>query len=109
MKVKKNNSLEDDSTQQFKESFDADLKQLQKIVLQLEDKIHNFNLSKYSLFEKDFCLANKIRDYEKGLIELALKVSGGSQVKALKLLGVKKSTLNSKIKRYKIQSNKLVY
>ncbi|MBX7169537.1 MAG: hypothetical protein K1X72_01195 [Pyrinomonadaceae bacterium] len=109
MKVKKTNSLEDDSNQQFKESFDADLKQLQKIVLQLENKIHNFNLSRSSLFEKDFCLASKIRDYEKGLIELALKVSGGSQVKALKLLGVKKSTLNSKIKRYKIQSNKLVY
>jgi transcriptional regulator with GAF, ATPase, and Fis domain len=45
----------------------------------------------------------EIRNYEIALIQRALKLTGGSQRKAARLLGLLPTTLNNKIKRYQIE------
>ncbi len=47
-------------------------------------------------------LYDEMHNFETGLIRSALIQSGGVQSRAAKLLGVKVTTLNVKIKRYKI-------
>lgn len=50
-------------------------------------------------------LAKEIETYEADLIRSALMQTGGRQRKAARLLNVKVSTLNAKIKRYGILSD----
>lgn len=52
-------------------------------------------------------LKSQVRKFEIGLIESALSIAGGSQVKAAGLLNVKLTTLNSKIKLYRISCRKV--
>lgn len=51
---------------------------------------------------QDFNLNDEVRRFETDLIERALRQTGGNQKKAARLLGVKHTTLHTKIKRYKI-------
>ncbi len=44
----------------------------------------------------------EVRKFETRLIKRALLQAGGSQIKTARLLGITASTLNSKIKRYRI-------
>lgn len=46
---------------------------------------------------------DEVRLYETALIRRALRLTGGNQKKAARLLGLLPSTLNDKIKRYQIQ------
>ena len=48
-------------------------------------------------------LYDEVRRFEVNLIKSALSRTGGSQTQAAHLLGVKLTTLNSKIKRYHIE------
>jgi DNA-binding NtrC family response regulator len=52
---------------------------------------------------KNFRLDDEMRRFEIALIRAALVESRGNQVLAARLLGVKHTTLNSKIKRYQLQ------
>jgi len=47
-------------------------------------------------------MAREVRSYECYLILSALRMAGGHQKRAARMLGLKPTTLNSKIKRYKI-------
>lgn len=47
-------------------------------------------------------LCSEVRSYECYLILSALRMTGGHQKRAARMLGLKPTTLNSKIKRYKI-------
>lgn len=47
-------------------------------------------------------LADELKRYEIGLIRAALDKAHGSQTRAARMLGVKLTTLNTKIKRYQI-------
>lgn len=47
-------------------------------------------------------LSDEVQRFEIELIRSALSRTGGNQTRAARLLGVKLTTLNSKIKRYKI-------
>ncbi len=58
-----------------------------------------------SIFGDDFDLASEVRKYEIKLIRHALYLANGSQAKATKILGVKASTLNHKIKTYNLHPN----
>ncbi len=49
--------------------------------------------------EEGICLPQAVADYEKSLIENALRMAGGKQNKAAKMLGLRTSTLNTKLKR----------
>ena len=100
-----NDNFADKSKLPFKESFVLGFKRLNHIVQQLMDEVQQINEPSSTVFEPNFDLANQVRNYEIKLIELALKVSKGSQTKAIRLLGIKKTTLNAKIKRYNICLN----
>lgn len=45
----------------------------------------------------------KVRYYESGLIRQVLRLTHGNQRRAASMLGLRHTTLNSKIKRYKIE------
>ncbi len=45
-------------------------------------------------------------EFEKALLELVLKETGGNQLKASKILGLNRNTMRSKIKLYKIKNGK---
>ena len=49
-------------------------------------------------------LHDEVRQFEIDLIRIALDRTNGSQTLAARMLGVKLTTLNTKIKRYKIES-----
>src|SRR5258708_39287278 len=51
-------------------------------------------------------LDDELKRYEIGLIRAALDKTGGSQTRAARMLGVKVTTLNTKIKRYQIMRRK---
>src|SRR6266436_9607494 len=50
-------------------------------------------------------LHDEVQRFETDLIRTALERTGGNQARAARLLGVKHTTLNAKIKRYQIHSN----
>src|SRR5258708_38615839 len=50
-------------------------------------------------------LQAEVQRFETELIRTALERTGGNQARAARLLGVKHTTLNAKIKRYQIHSN----
>jgi DNA-binding NtrC family response regulator len=50
-------------------------------------------------------LQGEIRQYEKTIIRRTLQLTGGNQKKAATLLGILPTTLNEKIKRYRIRAD----
>ena len=52
--------------------------------------------------DSELSLHDEVQRFERELIQSALARTNGSQVRAARLLGVKHTTLNAKIKRYKI-------
>ncbi|MEN8222648.1 MAG: helix-turn-helix domain-containing protein [Acidobacteriota bacterium] len=58
--------------------------------------------------KKNVPLKNFIYEIEKELIIKALKVSGGNQRVASFILGIKPTTLNEKIKKFHIRTNKKI-
>jgi len=48
---------------------------------------------------------DEVQRFETHLIKMALAETGGNQSRAAKLLGIKATTLNSKIKLFKIELN----
>ena len=53
-------------------------------------------------YEKPISLLNEVQRFEVRMIRCALIRSMGSQIKAAKLLGLKKTTFHAKLRRYKI-------
>ena len=47
-------------------------------------------------------IRDEVTRYEIDLIQAALRMSGNHQRRAAKMLGIKATTLNSKIKKYKL-------
>jgi DNA-binding NtrC family response regulator len=67
-------------------------------------------LGKASALESGFeiNLDDEVRHYEADLIRCALIRTGGRQRRAARLLNMKVTTLNAKIKRYNLQTDELV-
>lgn len=57
----------------------------------------------------EISLDEQIRRFEMDLIRFALFKSGGKQIHAARMLKIKPSTLNSRIKRYRISSDSFRY
>src|SRR5258708_34606411 len=51
-------------------------------------------------------LQDEVQRFETELIRIALERTGGNQARAARLLGVKHTTLNAKIRRYRILSDR---
>ena len=54
-------------------------------------------------FDDGFKLYDQLQRFESDMIRLALYLSGGRQNKAARLLGIKSTTLNAKIKRLQLK------
>jgi transcriptional regulator with PAS, ATPase and Fis domain len=76
---------------------------LRQLVNRLNDELEALNSTKSVLVGKESLdLSEEVRRFEIGLIKLALQRANGRQIAAAKMLNVKVSTLNDKIKRYQL-------
>jgi len=75
---------------------------LRDIVLSLLEEIDSLRPAPVPDVERGIDLFDEVRRFESELIRRALKLSHGSQTRAARLLRLNPTTLNYKIKRYKI-------
>jgi transcriptional regulator with GAF, ATPase, and Fis domain len=80
------------------------LKVLAGILLQEAESLEKLNVRK----NRELSFHEQVVNFERGLIERALSLTSGNQLKAARLLGMKKSTLNGKIKIYGISIKQFV-
>jgi transcriptional regulator with GAF, ATPase, and Fis domain len=85
-------------------SVDARLNTLRETVLQLLDEVESLAISKPVDIKNGARFSDEVRQFEVSLIRTALGRTSGSQTRAAKLLGLKPTTLNAKIKRYGIMA-----
>jgi DNA-binding protein Fis len=85
-------------------SVDARLNTLRETVLQLLDEVESLAISRPVDIKRGACFSDEVRQFEVSLIRTALGRTSGSQTRAAKLLGLKPTTLNAKIKRYGIMA-----
>jgi transcriptional regulator with GAF, ATPase, and Fis domain len=78
--------------------FLREIKSLEQTQATLEEEIEN---------DEPICLLKELQRFEAEMIRCALIRAMGNQTKAAKLLGMKATTLNMKIKRYKIDLTEL--
>ena len=78
------------------------IKALREITLSLLTELESLE-SLTATPERSLRLEDEVKRFEIALIRAALVKTKGNQARAALLLGVKHTTLNSKIKRYRIQ------
>jgi transcriptional regulator with GAF, ATPase, and Fis domain len=95
-----------DSVQQVPSdsSVDARLNTLRETVLQLLEEVESLAIARPVDIKRGACFSDEVRQFEVSLIRTALGRTSGSQTRAAKLLGLKPTTLNAKIKRYGIMA-----
>jgi len=75
------------------------LKELTQVLL---DEVEELDMVRSLDISRGINIYDEMRLYETALIRRALRLTGGNQKKAARLLGLLPSTLNDKIKRYQI-------
>lgn len=83
-------------------NVDVRLNTLRETVLQLLDEVESLAISRPVDIKRGARFSDEVRQFEVTLIRTALGRTSGSQIRAAKLLGLKPTTLNAKIKRYNI-------
>jgi transcriptional regulator with GAF, ATPase, and Fis domain len=83
-------------------NVDARLNTLRETVLQLLDEVESLAISRPVDIKRGARFSDEVRQFEMSLIRTALGRTSGSQTRAARLLGLKPTTLNAKIKRYGI-------
>jgi len=83
-------------------SVDVRLNTLRETVLQLLDEVESLAISRPVDIKRGARFSDEVRQFEVSLIRTALGRTSGSQTRAARLLGLKPTTLNAKIKRYGI-------
>lgn len=78
------------------------IKALKEIALVLLRELETLGEAQPDEGKRSINLQEEVRRFEINLIERALRRTGGNQVRAARLLGMKVTTLNSKIIRYGI-------
>ncbi|HKN82377.1 MAG TPA: helix-turn-helix domain-containing protein [Pyrinomonadaceae bacterium] len=84
------------------DSVDARLNTLRETVLQLLDEVESLAISRPIDIKNGAHFSDEVRQFEVSLIRTALGRTSGSQTRAARLLGLKPTTLNAKIKRFGI-------
>jgi DNA-binding NtrC family response regulator len=84
------------------EELHTKLATIRDLVTSLQAEIENLQLANLPDIDDDFDFYREVARYEKRLILQALTISGGSQIKASRLLKLKPTTLNSKMKVLKL-------
>ncbi len=67
----------------------------------LETKLNNF-IGRMSDMEGADLYDTVISEVEKALLGIVMKETNGNQIKAAKILGINRNTLNKKLKKYKL-------
>lgn len=83
-------------------SVDTRLNSLRETVLLLLDEVESLTISVPVDIKNGARFSDEVRQFEVNLIRTALGRTSGSQIRAARLLGLKPTTLNAKIKRYNI-------
>ena len=81
---------------------DQKINTLRETVLQLLQEVESLTMTVPAGLKAGAKLDEEVRQFEVSLIRNALGRTAGSQTRAAKLLGLKLTTLNAKIKRYQI-------
>ena len=84
------------------ETVDVKLNTLRETVLALLEEVESLAISRPIDLKRGARYSEEVRQFEVNLIRTALGRTSGSQIRAAKLLGLKPTTLNAKIKRYHI-------
>lgn len=82
---------------------------LKDLALALLNEVQTLGDGRASAEEDSIDFYDEVRRFEIELIRRALKKTGGHQMRAARLLNVKVTTLNSKIKRYNISPEAQIY
>jgi len=88
-----------------KNNMDEKINILRETVLQLLQEVESLTIAAPTGLKSGARLDEEVRQFEMNLIRSALGRTAGSQTRAAKLLGLKLTTLNAKIKRYQISPN----
>jgi len=83
-------------------NVDVRLNTLRETVLELLGEVESLSISRPVDLKHGARFSDEVRQFEVNLIRTALGRTSGSQIRAAKLLGLKPTTLNAKIKRYNI-------
>jgi transcriptional regulator with PAS, ATPase and Fis domain len=75
---------------------------LREVALTLLREVESLRVSQQPVTNRNVRLYDEVQRFEIELIRSALVRTGGNQSRAAQLLGVKLTTLNTKVKRYKI-------
>jgi transcriptional regulator with PAS, ATPase and Fis domain len=84
-------------------AMDNRLNTLREVALTLLREVESLRVSQSDNGKRRVKLHDEVQRFEVDLIRSALGRTGGNQTRAAQLLGVKITTLNTKIKRYKIE------
>jgi len=93
------------STHLREATFDSRLDALKEVALTLLGAVDSLRTAQPSSSGRGISLQDEVQRFETDLIRTALERTGGNQARAARLLGVKHTTLNAKIKRYRIGSD----
>jgi len=86
-------------------TLDNRLSSLRKVALTLLDAVDSLRRAQPVSRDNHIRLQDEVHRFEADLIRAALEKTGGNQARAARLLGVKHTTLNAKIKRYRIAND----
>jgi len=95
-------SVNDAAPARRDENLDTRLNGLKEVALKLLSAVESIRGGHYAPDSKELRLDDEVKRFESRLIKEALAKTGGNQARAARLLGVKHTTLNAKIKRYQI-------
>ena len=84
------------------EAFDSRLSSLRDVAVELLNAVDCLKQTSTANSNHHLNLDDEVRKFEADLIRAALVRTGGNQARAARLLGVKHTTLNAKIKRYQL-------
>ena len=84
------------------EAFESRLSSLRDVALELLNAVESLKGASAGRTNRGLNLQDEVRRFETDLIQAALVRTAGNQLRAARLLGVKHTTLNAKIKRYGI-------
>lgn len=83
-------------------ALDSRIEALREAALHLLSEVESLRGAPASRIDGNVRLYDEVQQFETDLIRTTLDRTNGNQTRAAKLLGLKLTTLNTKIKRYKI-------
>lgn len=83
-------------------TLESRIAKVRNLILSLEGAIEELQFINIPSIDEDFDFYREVERYETNLIQNALRVSNGCQARAARLLKLKPTTLNAKMKALKL-------